>query len=435
MAETEQEERARYLVETYADQMLRLGYTLLGSVPDAQDVCQEVLLKALDRTQPFESRAHEKAWLLRVTVNACKNLRRSPWRTRTVSLEAVGEPAAFQPRAGGLLEEAGAVSLAGVSPTFRALFGITTEEQARQLGAAQLDLVFTDQNGSGAAITVREVVRDQEVAYVLLDFTAPAGTALPEGEAAPSGLTYWLGEEDGGFDAVFFADEACAQRVDLRSWSFGFQPVEDDDPADGTIPLLLEVGGDTALPEEAAWLRVTGLSSLWAMEDGRPAAVLEDMDFRLAVPLTSTAGIYAFDGRCGAALNGAAMATAEDLVLSPVAVTMDLVIPDGAAYDAAFDQYGPWELYVVLDDGTRVETTFQRGAGVQDVFHDDDGNTFFRADHVRFTFDSPIDPLAVADIVFARDNDRRGPGETVHFQFDPIHFQNQTYWSQAEGAA
>ena len=105
MAETEQEGRARYLVETYADQLLRLGYTLLGSVPDAQDVCQEVLLKALDRTQPFESRAHEKAWLLRVTVNACKNLRRSPWRTRTVSLEAVGEPAAFQPRAGGLLEE------------------------------------------------------------------------------------------------------------------------------------------------------------------------------------------------------------------------------------------------------------------------------------------------------------------------------------------
>ena len=99
MAETEQAERARYLVETYADQLLRLGYTLLGSVPDDQDVCQEVLLKALDRTQPFESRAHEKAWLLRVTVNACKNLRRSPWRTRTVSLEAVGEPAAFQPRA------------------------------------------------------------------------------------------------------------------------------------------------------------------------------------------------------------------------------------------------------------------------------------------------------------------------------------------------
>lgn len=346
-----------------------------------------------------------------------------PWR----ALAALGAAACL------LLGAAGAVSLAGVSPAFRALFGITTEEQARQLGAAQPDLVFTDRKGSGATITVREVVRDQEVAYVLLDFTAPAGTVLPEREAASNGLTYWLGEEDGEFDAVFFADEACEQRVDLRSWSFGFQPVEDDEPTDGIIPLLLEVGGDTTLPEEAAWLRVTSLSSLWAMKDGRPTAVLEDMDFRLAVPLASTAGIYAFDGRCGVALNGVALATAENLVLSPVAVTMDLIISDGETYDAAFAQYGPWELYVVLTDGTRVETTFQRGAGVQDVFHDDDGNTFFRADHVRFTFDSPIDPLAVADIVFVGDNDGQAPGEIVHFQFNRTHFRNQTYWSQVEG--
>ena len=39
---------ARRLVETYSDQLLRLGYSLLNSVPDAQDVCQEVLLKRLD---------------------------------------------------------------------------------------------------------------------------------------------------------------------------------------------------------------------------------------------------------------------------------------------------------------------------------------------------------------------------------------------------
>ena len=42
---------------------------------------------------------------MRVTVNTCKNLRRSPWRTRTVGLEQVAEPAAFQPEEGGVLEE------------------------------------------------------------------------------------------------------------------------------------------------------------------------------------------------------------------------------------------------------------------------------------------------------------------------------------------
>ena len=43
--------------------------------------------------------------MARVTVNACKNVRRSPWRTRTVGLDAVAEPAAFQPEEGGVLEE------------------------------------------------------------------------------------------------------------------------------------------------------------------------------------------------------------------------------------------------------------------------------------------------------------------------------------------
>lgn len=105
MEQQGRENLARRLVETYSDQLLRVAYSILNSVPDAQDVCQEVLLKRLDHTGEFESQEHERAWLVRVTVNACKNLRRSPWRTRTVGLETVAEQAAFQPEEGGVLEE------------------------------------------------------------------------------------------------------------------------------------------------------------------------------------------------------------------------------------------------------------------------------------------------------------------------------------------
>ena len=101
----DREALARRLVETYADQLLRLAYSLLNNVPDAQDVCQEALLKGLDHAGSFESREHERAWLMRVTVNLCKNLRRSPWRTRTVGLDTVAEQAAFEPEEGGVLEE------------------------------------------------------------------------------------------------------------------------------------------------------------------------------------------------------------------------------------------------------------------------------------------------------------------------------------------
>ena len=101
----DREALARRLVETYSDQLLRVAYSLLNSVPDAQDVCQEALLKRLDRAGSFESQAHERAWLIRVTINLCKNLRRSPWRTRTVGLDTVAEQPAFQPQEGGVLEE------------------------------------------------------------------------------------------------------------------------------------------------------------------------------------------------------------------------------------------------------------------------------------------------------------------------------------------
>ena len=98
MAEPDKEALAERLVELYSDKLLRLAYSILNSVPDAQDVCQEVLLKGLEHPGGFESPEHEAAWLVRVTINACKNVRRSPWRTRTVGLEQVAEPAAFQPR-------------------------------------------------------------------------------------------------------------------------------------------------------------------------------------------------------------------------------------------------------------------------------------------------------------------------------------------------
>lgn len=105
MAGQAEEALARRLVETYSDQLLRLAYSILNSQPDAQDICQEVLLKRLAHPAPFEGPEHERAWLVRVTVNACRSLRRSPWRRRVVGLDTVAQQPVFQPKPGGLLEE------------------------------------------------------------------------------------------------------------------------------------------------------------------------------------------------------------------------------------------------------------------------------------------------------------------------------------------
>lgn len=84
---------AERLVNTYSDLILRLSYTYLKSTQDGEDICQTVLLKLLTAERPFASPAHEKAWVIRATVNACKDELRA-FRRRAVPLEEGLETAA-----------------------------------------------------------------------------------------------------------------------------------------------------------------------------------------------------------------------------------------------------------------------------------------------------------------------------------------------------
>ncbi len=99
----DREERAEYLVKTYADSILRLSYSYLKNVHDAQDVSQTVLMKLFSEHLDFDSPEHEKAWILRVTANACKDILKSPWRKRTCDLEAAGQLSAVQEPEGEVL--------------------------------------------------------------------------------------------------------------------------------------------------------------------------------------------------------------------------------------------------------------------------------------------------------------------------------------------
>ena len=81
-------QEAERLVETYSDLVLRLSYSYLNQTQDAQDICQTVFLKLLERAPDFVSSDHEKAWIIRTTANPCKDLLKSHWRRTTVAMEA-----------------------------------------------------------------------------------------------------------------------------------------------------------------------------------------------------------------------------------------------------------------------------------------------------------------------------------------------------------
>ena len=85
-----EEQRTRE-VERWGDMVWRLALARTASVPDAEDVFQEVFLRYFRHEDRFQSNEHRKAWLIRCTVNRCKSLLASPWRKRIVPLETAEE--------------------------------------------------------------------------------------------------------------------------------------------------------------------------------------------------------------------------------------------------------------------------------------------------------------------------------------------------------
>ncbi len=78
-------------VEEYADMVRRVCFYHLKNQADTEDVFQNVFLKYMLYDEPFKSREHEKAWLLRVAINACKDYLKSFFRHNVISLESLSE--------------------------------------------------------------------------------------------------------------------------------------------------------------------------------------------------------------------------------------------------------------------------------------------------------------------------------------------------------
>ena len=81
------EEEAGRAIEKYADMVRRICMIHLKNHADTEDIFQTVFLKYVMDDTVFANEEHEKAWLIRVTVNACKDLIRNFFRSRTQPLD------------------------------------------------------------------------------------------------------------------------------------------------------------------------------------------------------------------------------------------------------------------------------------------------------------------------------------------------------------
>lgn len=70
---------------SYRDDVYRLALSYTRNPQEAEDVCQTVFLKLMEQERITPGK--ERAWLMQVTANVCRNLLRSSWWKSTTELD------------------------------------------------------------------------------------------------------------------------------------------------------------------------------------------------------------------------------------------------------------------------------------------------------------------------------------------------------------
>lgn len=85
----EKDLRLKQAMNVYSKLLLHIAYSYLGNSVEAEDVVQDVFLAYYQKAPVFTNQEHEKAWLLKVTANRCKNVQKSGWFRRVITGEEI----------------------------------------------------------------------------------------------------------------------------------------------------------------------------------------------------------------------------------------------------------------------------------------------------------------------------------------------------------
>lgn len=128
---------AEQALEYYGDMVLRTAFGLVKNQADAEDMAQDVFLALVQKAPAFESAEHQKAWLLRATINRCKSHFRSAWQRHSAPLDdTLAQP--FTPEEEGVLDAVRALPMKYRQVVYlHYIEGYSTGEIARLLGLNQ----------------------------------------------------------------------------------------------------------------------------------------------------------------------------------------------------------------------------------------------------------------------------------------------------------
>lgn len=78
------EKEINRLMDSYGNEVLRTAYMFLKDYHKAEDAFQEVFIKVFNKYESFRGESSEKTWIIKITINTCKDILRSSWLKRVL---------------------------------------------------------------------------------------------------------------------------------------------------------------------------------------------------------------------------------------------------------------------------------------------------------------------------------------------------------------
>lgn len=90
------EQRIHEIYRRNNDMVYRICFLYLKNEQDAYDAAHETFIRLIQKNPDFKDREHEKAWLIRVAVNCCKDMLKSWWKRNWNGYEILEEQKMIQ---------------------------------------------------------------------------------------------------------------------------------------------------------------------------------------------------------------------------------------------------------------------------------------------------------------------------------------------------
>lgn len=74
------------LIRQYGNDVLRMAYLYVKNLSTAEDIFQEVFIKVNQKLSTFEGNSSIKTWIIKITINTCKDYLKSAWNKRVVPM-------------------------------------------------------------------------------------------------------------------------------------------------------------------------------------------------------------------------------------------------------------------------------------------------------------------------------------------------------------